>query len=127
MHSKAQISAEFFVFLGLAFLIAIAFELASLSQLNEFRLRKENEAVKDLALKIQKELLVAAVVEDGYVRTFALPDRLDSFNFTLSTQNSTIMVTSKNSYYAMRIPNAIGNLTKGSNRINKTGGVIYIN
>ena len=127
MHSKAQISAEFFIFIGLAFLIAIAFELASLDQLNGFRLRKEDEAVKDLALKIQKELLVAAVVEDGYVRTFAIPDRLDSINFSLSTQNLTIMVESKNAYYAMRIPKAVGNVTKGDITINKTGGVIYIN
>ena len=127
MHSKAQISAEFFIFIGLAFLVAISFELASLDQLNDFRLRKEDEAVKDLALKIQKELLVAAVVEDGYVRTFTIPNSLDSINFSLSTQNSTLMVESKNAYYAMRIPKAIGNVTKGSNIINKTGGVIHIN
>ena len=127
MHSKAQISAEFFILIGLAFLVAIAFEIASLDQLNDFRVRKEDEAVKDLALKIQKELLIAAVVEDGYVRAFTIPDRLDSVNFSLSTQNSTIAVESKNAYYIMRIPKTIGNVSKGSNIINKTGGVIHIN
>lgn len=127
MHSKAQISAEFFIFIGMAFLIAIAFEIASLDQLRDFRLQKEDEAVKDLAIKLQKELLIAAVVEDGYVRTFAIPDKLDSIDYSLSTRNSTIAVESKNSYYLMRIPQAVGNLSKGSNKINKTGGVIYIN
>ena len=35
MSSKSQISLEFFIFVGLAFLIAIAFSLASLDQLQD--------------------------------------------------------------------------------------------
>ena len=128
MHSKAQVSAEFFVFLGLAFLIAIAFEIASLDQLNDFRLQKENEAVKDLALKLQQELLVASTVEDGYVRIFVIPDNLEGINYSLTTlYNSTITVKSKNSLYIVSIPKVVGNASKGTNTINKTGGVIYIN
>lgn len=127
MDSKAQISAEFFVFLGLAFLIAIAFEIASLDQLKDFRIQKESEAVKDIAFKLQKEVLVAATVEDGYVRIFEIPDTLDGINYTLTTINSTITVESKNSLFIVSIPNSAGNASKGSNVINKTGGVIYIN
>ena len=124
---KAQISAEFFVLLGLAFLIAIAFELASLDQLNDFRNKKESDAVKDMALKLQREFFVAANVEDGYVRTFTIPETLDRINYTLTTVNSTITVESAKSLFIVSIPNAIGNAAKGSNTINKTGGVIYIN
>ena len=126
MDYKAQISAEFFVFLGLAFLIAISFEIASLDQLNDFRVRKESEAVKDLALKLQKEVLVAATVEDGYIRTFQIPDSLDRINYSLITLNSTITVESKNSIFIVAIPKSVGNISKGTNSINKTGGVIYI-
>ena len=72
MGSKAQISAEFFIFLGLVFLIAIAFEVVSLDQLNDFKAQKESEAVKDLALKVQKELFIAASVEDGFTRVFEI-------------------------------------------------------
>ena len=127
MHSKAQISAEFFVFLGLAFLIAIAFEIASLDQLNDFRKQKESELVRDLALKLQKEVLLAANVEDGYVRVFQIPDKLDNIDYFLTVQNYTINIQSKNSFYILPIPRTIGNLTRGANVINKTGGVIYIN
>lgn len=127
MDSKAQISAEFFILLGLAFLIAIAFELASLEQLNDFRIQKENEAVKDLGLKLQQELLVAATVEDGYVRIFEIPEKLGIINYTLTTLNQTITVKSKNSLYIVSIPKVIGNASKGTNMINKTGGVIYFN
>lgn len=127
MHSKSQIFTEFFIFLGLAFLIAIAFEIASIDQLNDFRKQQENEAVKDLALKLQREVIIAANVEDGYVRIFEVPDRLERINYTLTTMNYTMTVKSENSLYIVAIPRAMGNVTKGSNKINKTGGVIYIN
>ena len=124
---KAQLSAEFLVFLGIAFLIAIAFIIASLEQLKDFRLQKESEAVKDLALKLQREVLIAANVEDGYVRVFQIPSKLENVDYTLAIQNSTIIVQSKNSAYIVSILNAIGNVSKGINIINKTSGVIYIN
>lgn len=127
MHSRAQISAEFYVFLGLAFLVAIAFELASLEQLNDFRAQKESDSVKDIALKLQKEVLIAATVEDGYVRIFEVPDKLENIDYSLTVQNYTVNVQSKNGFYIVGIPRAIGNFTKGTNKINKTGGVIYIN
>ncbi|MEK6892162.1 MAG: hypothetical protein AABX25_03180 [Nanoarchaeota archaeon] len=127
MGSKAQVSVEFFILVGMAFLVAIAFEIAALDQLKDFRMQKESDSVKDIAIKLQKEVLIAASVEDGYVRTFTIPDQLDNINYTLTILNHTITVESKNSIYTVSIPNSIGNVTKGSNRINKTGGVIYIN
>ena len=128
MHSRSQVSIEFFIFVGLAFLVAIAFELAALDQLKDFRMQKESDAVRDLALKLQKEFVLAATVEDGYARTFTIPNKLDNnFNYTLTTKNNTITVESTNSIFIVSIPNSIGNATIGSNRINNTGGVIYIN
>lgn len=127
MHSKAQVSSEFYIFLGLAFLIAIAFEIASLDQLKDFQADRESKLVKDLTLKLQKEVLIAANVEDGYVRVFEIPDDIENIAYTLTIQNYTINVQSKNGFYVASIPRAIGNFTKGTNKINKTGGVIHIN
>ena len=127
MASNAQVSAEFFIFVGMAFIIAIFFSVSSTDQLNFFRIQNENDAVKDLALKIQKEVFLAATVEEGYRRTFSLADKFDNINYTLTTQNSTITVQSARSLFTVTIPNSIGNVSKGKNSINKTGGVIYIN
>ena len=90
-------------------------------------IEKRGEAVKDLALKLQKELFIAATVEDGYARFFEIPDKLDNINYSLTTQNSTIAVQSKNGFYLVSIPKTVGNVSKGNNKVNKTGGVIYIN
>lgn len=125
--ASAQISVEFFILLGLGLIIAIAFEIASLNQLKEFRIEKESDAVRDLALKLQKEILIAATVEDGYVRIFEIPDDVDTYNYSITTINNTIMVQSKNGFYLAAIPSIVGNLSKGINVINKTGGIIYVN
>ena len=126
MNYRAQISNEFFALLGLAFLISIAFEVVALDQLNDFRIKKENEAVQDMALKLQREMLLAAVVEDGYVRSFTIPDKLDGINYTLTTMNSTLSVQSKNSYYSASIPKSVGNITKGTNRITRCFFALFV-
>lgn len=125
--TSAQISAEFFILLSIGLLIAIGFEIASLNQLREFRIQKENEMIKDVALKLQKELFIAASVEDGYVRTFQIPDKLDAINYSITTANATIFVQSKQGFYVVTIPSIVGNVSKGTNVINKSSGVIYVN
>ena len=127
MASRAQASAEFFIFIGLAFLIAVAFELASIKELNGISQQRENEIARDVGLKIQREMLIAASVEDGYSRNFELTEILGNINYTVSKQNSTITVESKKGYFIIPIPSAVGSISKGTNIINKTGGVIYIN
>ena len=127
MGSRAQVSAEFFILLGIIFLTAIAFELVSLDHLKDFRIQKESDSVKDMAIKLQKEILVASTVEDGYVRIFTLPAQLESINYSVAIENSTLVVTSKNAFYTVSIPIVVGNLTQGTNNITKTGGVIHIN
>ena len=75
----------------------------------------------DIALKMQREILIAAYVEDGYSRSFQLPENLEAINYSIRTQNSTVIIQSKKAFYSLPIPNAIGNFTKGTNTINKTG------
>ena len=128
MSSKAQVSFEFLILVGMAFLVAIVFTSLALKDLNYFMNQKENEAVKDLALKLQQEVIISSEVEDGYVRNFKIPDRLDNINYSLYVYNSSILVVqSKNGFYLVQTPKIVGSFAKGDNKINKTGGVIYIN
>ena len=127
MGSKSQISVEFLMLIGLAAIIAIAFQYVSLSQIIDFKSINEKEAVKDVAIKIQREILLATSVEDGYVRTFEIPDKLGDANYTITLQNSTLTVQSKEGLYFVRVTKISGNLSKGYNTINKTGGVINVN
>jgi hypothetical protein len=124
---KAQVSMEFFIFSGLALIMAIALSLNSISQIKDFNRQRENDAIKDLALRMQREAFIASYVEDGYYRQFHIPDEVSGYNFSVVTSNKSISVISKNSFYLVNIPFITGNMTNGTNTINRTNGVIYVN
>ena len=127
MVKKSQVSAEFFVFLGMAFLIAVGFEISSLSKIKDLSESTEQESLKDLALSIQTELTIASNVEDGYHRRFTIPDKIGSINYSIYLSNNTLSLQSKNGLVFLKVPTFTGSMSKGTNNINKTGGVIYIN
>ena len=126
---KSQTAIEFFVLISLVALTITIFLLASLDQIKEFQDRKEYILLKDMALKLQAEVTLAATSEDGYQRQFTLPDKLDkTVNYTITIKNNeTIVVHSDKSLYAASIPKVIGNITKNTNTITKTGGVVNLN
>ncbi len=127
MNSKAQVSAEFYIFIGISLIFTIAVGIYSIRQVADVQFRQENENMRDVALKLQREVLIATYVEDGYVRTFTLPETVNGINYTIKTMNSSLVAASSKGFYLISIPKVAGNFTKGTNTINKTGGVIYIN
>ena len=127
-NNKSQSSIEFFVLTGLAFIMVIIIVAASANEVKEFRDQKEFFLIKDLALKLQKEVTIASSVENGYERSFNLPDKLESVvDYFIITRNTTITINSSKTVFSVRTPNTIGNFTKGSNKIEKISGKIYIN
>lgn len=120
---------EFFTLVGLAFLMTILFVAASANQMKEFKDQKEFFLIKDLALKLQKEVTIAASVEDGYERSFTLPERLESnVDYFIVIRNSTITINSTKTVFSVPIPSTFGkNFTKGSNMVEKENGKVYIN
>ena len=129
MKMKAQSSMEFFALVGLAFLAVVLFAAISANEVKEFRDQKEFFLIKDLALKLQKEVTLAADAEDGYARSFTLPEKLESIvDYFVQIRNNTITINSSKTAISVAIPSTSGrNFTKGSNKIEKTDGVIYVN
>ena len=129
MHKKSQSSMEFFTLVGLAFLMVILFVAITVNEVREFNDQKEFLIIKDLALKLQKEVSIAASVEDGYERSFTLEDKLEGkVDYFIIVANSSISINSSKSAFSVRIPLTYGkNFTKGSNKIEKTDGKVYVN
>lgn len=125
---KSQVAIEFFIFVGIALLIAIVFSALTLDQVKEYYDKKEYLELKDIALKTQKEVFLASVAKEGYERAFTLPTELDNkVNYTIIIKNNDTLITySKKSLYAASIPKVVGNITF-NNIITKSGGVIYLN
>ena len=125
---RAQSSMEFFTLVGLAFLAVIIFVIASAGEVKEFADQKNFFLIKDVALTLQKESSIAASVEDGYEREFTLPEKLESrIDYFIITQNRSITVNSSITVFSVAIPDVTGNFTKGTNKIEKIDGKIYVN
>ena len=120
---------EFFIFIGLTALAVGIFTLASLDQIKEFYDKREYIFLKDLALKLQTEINLAATAEDGYQRQFTIPDRLgNTVNYSIIIKNNeTLIVYSDKSLHVVSVPKVIGNITKNTNTITKSGGVVNLN
>lgn len=132
ISKKSQTSMEFFLLMGLAFLAVIIFVGVSANEIKEFKDTKDFLLIKDLALKLQKEVSIAASVEDGYKRDFTLPDKLEnSVDYSIVNildKNNTITINSSKAVFSVRVPLMHGkNFTKGSNTVERISGKIYIN
>lgn len=129
MKHKSQLSMEFFTLAGMAFLAAIIFVSLSVNEMREFKDTRDFFLIKDLGLKLQKEVSIASYVEDGYERDFTLPDKLEnSLDYYILTKNTSITINSSKTVFSARIPVIYGkNFTKGSNKIEKINGKVYVN
>ena len=128
VFKKSQSSMEFFTLVGFAFLTSIIIIAVSVSEIKEFRDKKEFNLIKDLGLKLQKEVAIANYVENGYQRTFDIPQKLEgSFNYTIINTNSTIIINATKTSFSAAMPFVEGNFTKGSNKITRANNKVYIN
>jgi hypothetical protein len=128
MKKKSQSSMEFFILIGFAFMAAIAIVVLSIDHFKDFRNQKEFFLIKDVALKLQKEVSIASSVENGYQRSFELPEKLENtFDYFIITSNTSITINTSRTVFSVRIPEVVGNFSIGVNKIEKVDGTIYVN
>jgi len=129
MKKLSQSSMEFLILIGFAFLAVILIVALSANEVKKFRDQKEFFLIKDLALKLQKEVSIAASVEDGYVRSFTLPEKLENIvDYFIIIKNNPLTINSSKTVFSAAIPNTAGkNFTKGINTVEKINGQIYVN
>jgi hypothetical protein len=124
---KSQSSLEFLILTGFALVIFITV-LALLSK-NIYFMNKNKQDIlgEDIATKIQKEVLLASNMEDGYKREFSIPSMLGNQDYTISIINNEVILQKGIQNFWKEIPSVSGNITKGNNIIRKTNGTIYLN
>lgn len=126
-HIKCQGAMEFMLLAG--FLLFMFLIILSIVSDNTSYLNKKRDILlgEDLVIKIQKELNLAARVKDGYHREFELPQKLGKKDYNIAIiGNEVIASTDKQDFWRV-IPNVTGAINKGTNRINKTNGIVYLN
>ena len=124
---RAQVSMEFVFLIGLAFAVMVVFIAATRSEFNTLQSEEERSLVKDVSVMVQHELVLASNVENGYIRIFEIPQKLEGIEYNISVTNNTLLAATDDYEYVLNVPSVVGNLQKGDNTINKTDGVIYLN
>lgn len=125
---KAQVSMEFVFLVGLAFTVMVVFISSTRSEFNDLRNEEERTLLKDASYMVQHEIIIASNLKDGYLRNFEIPEKLgDEIPYNITLVNNTLISASAGYENVLNVPAVSGNIKKGQNIINKTGGIIYLN
>lgn len=127
MPKNAQSAFEFLLLVGVVFFAMVILVAAFYSNIAKLRGERDFFVAKDTAFIIQNELVLANQVEDGYSRSFFLPERLDGQQYSLTTSNNSLTITTQKASYSVRIPQVEGTIAKGMNNITKTNNVVSLN
>ena len=134
-NKNAQGSIELMLlisFLAAAFIVFLVFLT---NQYTNSELGNEFLMLQDLSKVISKEMKLAASANDGYNRTFKLPEKINGKDYEIikdvtktSILIQTIEATKTRSKMAgVLVPLFEGELNPGKNIIVKTNGIIFVN
>ena len=126
--SKSQSAMEFVILASFMFLVVLGFFSVTTSKIIEAKEESNRQIANDLADYAFNEIKTAKSVNDGYTRIFFIPQTVNGISFTINiTDNRELAVNYIGNEYVKFLPsNVTGNLTKGSNKISKINGSIYI-
>ena len=124
---KGQSSIEYFILTAVLFLVFIIMMKVILSYSEIVNVEKRNLLADDLINKARIEIGLAADVNDGYQREFTLSEKIEGRAYNLTAQDNQLILVVGNMDYWRFIPLVNGTFNKGINKIEKRGGIIYLN
>jgi len=137
---KAQSSIEVALLVGFMLLTFNVFLLVIAHRMVDVQEQKDRQLIEDMSSVIGGEIEIAAGVEDGYSRTFEIPETLKGINYSVKLINSTVMKTDYSELVIMyvdftkahetvrKLPkNVDGVVYKGKNSILKKNGIVCLN
>ena len=124
---RAQSAMEFLALAGILLFVCVAFYAVIFTRVQDINDKKALILGEDIAVKVQKEILLAARVSDGYQRQFILSDKVEGMNYSISISGKELTVRTPKTEIVKTIPVVDGEVYKGPNTIRKTDGIIYIN
>jgi uncharacterized protein (UPF0333 family) len=123
---RSQVAMQFLVVIGIVFVMFIIFVIGFAERYRDIQVEKETVAMKDIALKLHDEIVIARNLQDGYSRNFTMPDTVDGFNYTISLNQNLIIVTGEHAEYSTYVAPVQGQVRKGTNVIRKIGDTVWL-
>lgn len=125
---KSQSAMEFIVLASFLFLVVIGFFAVTSSNILNAKEEGNKKTTQDIAEFAYKEIETAKSVNDGYVRVFLMPRKVNGADYTIRIIDDRELVVNYlgNEYVKFLPANVSGDLGKGLNEILKINGVVYI-
>ena len=129
MSLKSQSATEFIVLTSFMFLVILGFFAVTSSKALEAREEGNKKIAGDIAELAYREIETAKFVNDGYTRNFAMPTTVNGIDYSINIIDNRELVVNYLGYEHIKFlpSNMTGNIVKGSNKISRNKGVIYIN
>ncbi len=124
---RAQVAMEFIVLIGICLMMLIIFVSSTSDHTEKLNRQRDYIIIKDVAYKIQNEIILASQVKEGYNRTFYLPYEFDGKEYEIATYENQFTVIMNEMEFSLRIPKINGTIKKGNNTITNKGGIINLN
>lgn len=124
---KSQASMELLAFVGIGLIILILYLTFIFNQTRNYNLEREKLLGQDILKKVKIEIELADIVNEGYHRTFIVPETLEGIPYNITIQDKELTVKTQNFDFIEIIPEVNGNIQKNQNTIKKEGNVIYLN
>lgn len=128
MTSKGQVAIEFSAMVGMAavfFVVLAIFAQQMITQKSDERIIAD---IRDIALTIQSEFLLAAELEPGYVRTFEIQSPYHGHDVVLTNSENAIDVEYHNQRMSVPVPTFSGTIQTGPNTLRKDmDGGLHLN
>ena len=106
----------------LALVILVGFVVV----MNDTREDQKAAEIKDLGFQIQRELILASEVHEGYSRDIDIPEYIGKYDYTIINNERVLVLTVDDVDYPFPIPKTNGTIKKGNNTIKNIGGEVVI-
>lgn len=130
---KSQFTIEFVILISFMFIVFVGFFAIVSYKLNEATETEKQQKIENLANLVGDELKLAISVNEGYVKTFKVPAKIDGNDYGISIIGNRELVIefpklNPEYEYVLFLPaNVMGNISTGLNEIRKKGGTVHIN
>jgi len=126
--SKAQFAIEFATLMAFMFFVFVGFVALSATKVLESREDERQRIAQDIAELAKSEIDLGLAVADGYKREFELPVRVKGSSYGIEIiDDRELVVTYLDKEHVIFLPdNVRGNLTCGTNTIERIEGIVYL-
>ena len=121
---RAQIIVEFLVIIAAALFIGVLYLATANNLFTGIGDQQRVIALNDIGYNIQDEIILSMMVDDGYQRTFTLPNLAGPFPYTIQNDQTTVTLTSGSVTITYDLPQITGSFHIGKNTVTKNGSVV---